>query len=326
MKRRTFIAGFGSAAAWPVVARAQQPAMPVVGFLHSGPPQPNTYQVDAFKNGLSEAGYIEGKSVTIEYRWGYNQSARLPNLAADLVGLQPRVILAAGSLGPALVTKRATSTIPIVFQFGGDPVKYGLVESLNRPGGNITGMTLISTELAGKRLQLLHELVPQTNAVGFLTGTPSYISYREQTSLMLQAGQELGLQILIVECRDDRDFEQAFATMIERRVGALILGTFPFANLNKVVALAARHSIPTMYPARGFAVSGGLISYGPDAGTAYYQLATQYVARILKGTKPADLPVQQSTKYEFVINLKTAKALGLTIPETLLATADEVIQ
>ena len=326
MRRREFIAGLGSAAAWPTVARAQQPAMPVVGFLHSGPPQPNTYQVDAFKNGLSEAGYIEGKSVAIEYRWGYNQSARLPSLAADLVGLQPRVILAAGSLGPALVTKRATSTIPIVFQFGGDPVKYGLVESLNRPGGNITGMTLISTELAGKRLQLLHELVPQTNAVGFLTGTPSYISYREQTSLMLQAGQELGLQILIVECRDDRDFEQAFATMIERRVGALILGTFPFANLNKVVALAARHSIPTMYPARGFAVSGGLISYGPDAGTTYYQLATQYVARILKGTKPADLPVQQSTKYEFVINLKTAKALGLTIPETLLATADEVIQ
>ena len=252
MRRRQFIAGLGSTVAWPVVARAQQPAMPVVGFLHSGPPQPNTYQVDAFKNGLSEAGYIEGKSVTIEYRWGYNQSARLPSLAADLVGLQPRVILAAGSLGPALVTKRATSTIPIVFQFGGDPVKYGLVESLNRPGGNITGMTLISTELAGKRLQLLHELVPQTNAVGFLTGTPSYISYREQTSLMLQAGQELGLQIVIVECRDDRDFEQAFATMIERRVGALILGTFPFANLNKVVALAARHSIPTMYPARGF--------------------------------------------------------------------------
>ena len=175
--------------------------MPVVGFLHSGPPQPNTYQVDAFKNGLSEAGYIEGKSVAIEYRWGYNQSARLPSLAADLVGLQPRAILAAGSLGPALVTKRATSTIPIVFQFGGDPVKYGLVESLNRPGGNITGMTLISTELAGKRLQLLHELVPQTNAVGFLTGTPSYISYREQTSLMLQAGQELGLQIVIVTSR-----------------------------------------------------------------------------------------------------------------------------
>ena len=201
MRRRQFITGLGSAAAWPVVARAQQTAMPLVGFLHSGVPQPNAYQVDAFKKGLSEAGYVEGKSVAIEYRWGYNQSARLPNLAADLVGLQPRVILAAGSLGPALVTKRATSTIPIVFQFGGDPVKYGLVESLNRPGGNITGMTLISTELAGKRLQLLHELVPQTNAVAFLTGTPSYISYREQTSLMLQAGQELGLQIVIVTSR-----------------------------------------------------------------------------------------------------------------------------
>ena len=183
MRRREFIAGLGSAAAWPVVARAQQPAMPVVGFLHSGPPQPNAYQVDAFKNGLSEAGYIEGKSVTIEYRWGYNQSARLPSLAADLVGLQPRAILAAGSLGPALVTKRATSTIPIVFQFGGDPVKYGLVESLNRPGGNITGVTSISTDLTGKRLGLLRELVPQANTVAFLAGTPNDITYEEQTSL-----------------------------------------------------------------------------------------------------------------------------------------------
>ena len=273
-------------------------------------------------------GWAENKNVVIEYRWAFNQFARLPNLAADLVGLQPKVILAAGSLGPALAAKRATSTIPIVFQFGADPVKYGLVASLNRPGGNITGIASITTELAGKRLQLLHELVPQTNAVGFLTGTPSYISYREQTSLMLQAGQALGLQILIVERRDDRDFEQAFATMVERRVGALILGTFPFvfANLNKVVALAARHSIPTMYPGRGFVVNGGLVSYGPDAGTAYYQLATQYVARILKDTKPADLPVQQSTKFELILNLKTAKTLGLTIPETLLATADEVIQ
>jgi putative ABC transport system substrate-binding protein len=188
MRRRQFITGLGSAAAWPVVARAQQTAMPLVGFLHSGVPQPNAYQVDAFKKGLNEAGYVEGKSVTIEYRWGHNQSARLPNLAADLVGLQPKVILAAGSLGPVLVTKRATSTIPIVFQFAGDPVKYGLVASLNRPGGNITGMTQISTELAGKRLQLLQEMVPQTNAVAFLTGTPNYISYREQTSLMLQAG------------------------------------------------------------------------------------------------------------------------------------------
>jgi putative ABC transport system substrate-binding protein len=203
-------------------------------------------------------------------------------------------------------------------------VNYSLVASLNRPGGNITGMTYISTELAGKRLQLLHELVPQTNAVAFLAGTPNYLSYQEQTGLMLQAGQALGLQILIVECRDDRDFEQAFATMIERRVGALILGTFPFDNLNKVVALAARHSIPTMYTARGFVVNGGLISYGPQGTT--YQLATQYVARILKGTKPADLPVQQSTKFELTINLMTAKALGLTIPPNLFALATEVIE
>ena len=326
IRRREFIAGLGGAVAWPVAARAQQSAMPVIGFLHSGPPGPNEEGVAAFRGGLADAGFIENKNVTIEYRWAFNQFARLPNLAADLVGLQPKVILAAGSLGPALAAKRATSTIPIVFQFGADPVKYGLVASLNRPGGNITGIASITTELAGKRLQLLHELVPQTNAIAFLAGTPNLISYQEQTSLMLQAGQALGLQILIVECRDDRDFEQAFATMVERRVGALILGTFPFvfANLNKVVALAAHHSIPTMYPGRGFVVDGGLVSYGPEP--TMYQLATQYVARILKGTKPADLPVQQSTKFELIINLMTAKALGLTVPPTLFALATEVIE
>ena len=326
MRRRNFITLLGGAASWPFAANAQQSAMPVIGFLHSGPPGPNEEGVAAFRRGLADAGFIENKNVTIAYRWAFNQFARLPNLAADLVGLQPKVILAAGSLGPALAAKRATSTIPIVFEFGADPVKYGLVASLNRPGGNITGMAYIATELAGKRLQLLHELVPQTNAIAFLAGTPNLISYQEQTSLMLQAGQALGLQILIVERRDDRDFEQAFATMVERRVGALILGTFPFvfANLNKVVALAAHHSIPTMYPAREYVVNGGLVSYGPERTT--YQLATQYVARILKGTKPADLPVQQSTKFELIINLMTAKALGLTIPPTLYALATEVIE
>jgi putative tryptophan/tyrosine transport system substrate-binding protein len=324
IRRREFITLLGSAAGWPLVASAQQSAMPVIGFLHSGSPGPNGEGIAAFRRGLADAGFIENKNVTIEYRWAFNQFARLPNLAADLVGLQPKVILAAGSLGPALAAKRATSTIPIVFQFGADPVKYGLVASLNRPGGNITGMAYIATELAGKRLQLLHELVPQTNAIAFLAGTPNYTTYQEQTSLMLQAGQALGLQILIVECRDDRDFEEAFATMVERRVGALIIGTFPFANLNKVVALAARHSIPTMYPGRGFVVDGGLVSYGSELTT--YQLATQYVARILKGTKPADLPVQQSTKFELIINLTTAKALGLTIPPTLYALADEIIE
>jgi putative ABC transport system substrate-binding protein len=324
IRRRHFITLLGGAVAWPLAAGAQQSAMPVIGFLHSGAPGPNEEGVAVFRGGLADAGFIENKNVTIEYRWAVNQFARLPNLAADLVGLQPKVILAAGSLGPALAAKRATSTIPIVFQFAADPVKFGLVASLNRPGGNITGMTYISTELAGKRLQLLKELVPKTNAIAFLAGTPNYISYQEQTSLMLQAGQALGLQILIVECRDDRDFEQAFTTMAEHRVGALILGTFPFANLNKVVALAGRHSIPTMYPARGFVVDGGLVSYGPEP--TMYQLATQYVARILKGTKPADLPVQQSTKFELIINLMTAKALGLTIPPTIYALATEVIE
>ena len=261
----------------------------------------------------------------IEYRWAFNQFAGLPYLTADLIAHQPSVIVAAGSLGPALVAKRATSTIPIVFIFGGDPVKYGLVQSLNRPGGNITGVIANTTELAGKRLGLLRELVPQAKTVAFLAGPPNDITYEEQTSLILEAGHALGLEVVVVECRDERDFERAFETMVVRRVGALIIGTFPVGNLNGVIPLAARHSIPTMYPFRGLVMNGGLISYAPEP-INLGQVATQYVARILKGTKPADLPVQQSTKYEFVINLKTAKALGLTIPETLLATADEVIQ
>jgi putative ABC transport system substrate-binding protein len=274
---------------------------------------------------LAEAGFIENGNITTEYRWAYNQFERLPKLADDLVGLQPRVILAANSLGPALAAKRATSTIPIAFLFAGDPVKYGLVASRNRPGGNVTGIAQISTELAGKRLNLLRELVPQAKSVAFLTGTPNYISYWEPINLMLDAGRALGLQILILECRDHRDFEQAFARMLEHRIDALILGTFTFGHRDKIVDLATRHSIPTMYPWRWAVVNGGLISYGPETGTIYGQLATQYVAPILKGAKPADLPVQRSNKFELIINLETAKALGLTIPRTLLAAATELI-
>ena len=232
-------------------------------------------------------------------------------------------MLESGSVGPA--SMRATSTIPIVFIYGGDPVKYGLVQSLNRPGGNITGVIATTTELAGKRLGLLRELVPQAKTVAFLAGTPNDITYEEQTSFILEAGHALGLEVVVVECRDERDFERAFETMVVRRVGALIIGTSPVGNLNGVIPLAARHSIPTMYPFRGLVMNGGLISYAPEP-INLGQVATQYVARILKGTNPADLPVQQSTKFELIINLMTAKALGLTIPPNLFAIADAVIE
>jgi putative ABC transport system substrate-binding protein len=325
MRRRKFITLLGGAAvAWPLAARAQQSAMPVIGFLHSGSPGPNEV-VAAFRRGLADAGFIENKNVTIEFRWAFNQFAGLPYLTADLIAHRPSVIVAAGSLGPALAAKRATSTIPIVFIYGGDPVKYGLVQSLNRPGGNITGVTSISTDLTGKRLGLLRELVPQANTVAFLAGTPNDITYEEQASLILEAGHALGLEVVVVECRDERDFERAFETMVVRRVGALIIGMFPVGNLNRVIPLAARHSIPTMYPLRGLVMNGGLISYGPET-INLGQVATQYVARILKGTKPADLPVQQASRFELVVNLKTVKALGLTVPPTLLALANEVIE
>jgi putative ABC transport system substrate-binding protein len=328
MRRREFITLLGgAAAAWPRAARAQQgAATPVIGYLHSGPRRPNETDVAAFQKGLAEAGFIDGKNVKIEYRWANSQAARLPMLAADLVSHLPTVIFATGSLGAIRAAKNTTSTIPIVFEYAGDPVKNSLVASLNRPGGNVTGVTSISTELAGKRLNILRDLIPQAKTVAFLAGTPNYVSYQEQTGLMLEAGRALGLQVLVVECRDHRDFEQAFATIVERRADALILGTFPFGgNPNKIVALAAGHSIPTMYPRRRFVVDGGLISYSADR-MAYNQVAIQYVARILKGTKPADLPVQQPTKFELVINLQTAKTLGITLPPTLLALADEVIE
>ena len=323
MKRREFITLLSSAvASWPLPARAQQRELPLVGFLHAGEARPNERSVATFRRGLAEAGF----DVPIEYRWGYNQPARLPKLADDLVALQPRVILAGGSLGPALAPKRVTSTIPIVFEVIADPVTYGLVESLNRPGGNITGIAGLGLELQGKRLNLLCELAPEAKTVAFLTGTPNYISYKAQTSLMLEAGRALGVQILILECRDDRDFEQAFATMKERRAGALIVGNVPFPSRNKIVDLANDYSIPTIYPSRWAVVNGGLISYGPDARATYSQLATQYVARILRGDKPADLPVWRLNKYELLINLKTAKTLGLTVPRTLLAAATELIE
>ena len=327
LRRREFIAALGGAAvAWPLAAGAQQPGMPVIGYLSSGPPQPNGPDVSAFRAGLAEAGYFEGKNLAIEYRWGVANPARMRALAAELVNLRVAVLVAVGVNASAFAARDATSTIPIVIVFNDDPVQYGLVDSLSRPGGNVTGVTSMQNELAGKRLNLLHDMVPAAKTVAFLSGTPNFLTYRAQTSAVREAGQALNLDVLIVECRDDRDFESAFETMVQRRAGALMVGAFPIRNLDKTVALAARFNIPTMHFGPGFVAGGGLMSYSADFRANFRLAGAQYVARILKGTKPADLPVQQATRFELVINLKTAKALGLTVPPSLFAIADEFIE
>jgi putative ABC transport system substrate-binding protein len=320
MRRREFIAGLGSVPAWPVVVQAQRP-LPVIGILSildSGM-RPIPILMDELRAGLAEAGFIEGKYLFIEYRGGTFQ--QLQSMAADLVRQQVAVIVAVG--GAPLLAKRATSTIPIVFYYGGDPVKDGLVASFSRPGGNVTGMTGSTTELAGKRLDLLLKMVPQARKVGFLSvfNAPKLV-----TTEMLAAGRALGVEIMIVECHDDRDYESALAKMVEGGADAMILSNITLPNLEKVVPLAALHKLPAIYPFRELVRAGGLISYAADPIGSGRRLGSAYVARILKGEKPADLPVEQATKFELVINLSTAKALGLTIPETLLATADEVIQ
>jgi putative ABC transport system substrate-binding protein len=326
MRRREFIAGIGSAAAWPVVARAQDKPLPVIGFLT---PQSadDDYKSRAvpFLRGLKETGYVEGQNVAIEYRWAENQFVRLPVLAADLVRRRVDVIVAAG--GPAaLAAKAATTTIPIVFASAGDPVALGLVASLSRPGGNLTGHLGLTGELMPKRSQLLHELIPNAAAFGVLVdpafpGNPSVISDLQAAARMLR------LQLVVVNARTDNDLETAFATLSRQRVGAVLvsLSNFYISRMEQLAALAARYKLPVTYPFREFAVAGGLMSYGTSIGYTYHRLGI-YAGRILKGEKPADLPVEQITKIDLVINLKTAKALGLTIPETLLATADEVIQ
>jgi ABC-type uncharacterized transport system substrate-binding protein len=329
MKRRQFITLLGGTAAWPFAARAQQPGMPVIGFLsHWRAPGPNesTPDLDALRAGLADAGYVEGRNLAIEYRWGNGERWRLPALAADLVDRQVAVIVASGALAPALAAKAATSTIPIVFVYGGEPVSDGLIASLNRPSGNLTGMAKFSQDTAGKRLDLLHKMVPHAKMVGFLSGDASLILYEQQRSVMFTAARALGLQLTVVECDIDSDFEAAFATLVERRAEALILGTFIFRNIQNVVALAARHKIPAMYPYRYLAFAGGLMSYDADSVSMFRQVGLHYVGGILKGAKPADLPAQLPAKFELVLNLNTAKALGLTIPQTLLVAADEVIE
>jgi putative tryptophan/tyrosine transport system substrate-binding protein len=329
MRRREFIAGLGWAAAWPLAARAQQRALPVIGFLDSGSPDPNSNVVTSFRRGLAESGFVEGRNAEIEFRWANNHLDALPRLAADLVARRAAVIVATGSPMSVHAARTATSTIPIVFAMDVDPVKYGLVASLNRPDGTMTGISFLTSQLAGKQLNLLLELIPQATTVAYLSGPSGAPIFEDLRGKMLSAAQALGRQIVVLEARGDLDLDVVFATLVERHAGALIVGTFTSfeepSSRQKIIELAARHKVPTMYPSPIYPLAGGLMSYSADIVRVYRQLGVDYVGRILKGTKPADLPVQQPTKFELVLNLKTAKSLGLTIPETLLATADKVI-
>jgi putative ABC transport system substrate-binding protein len=324
IRRREFITLLGGAAAWPVVARAQD--KPVIGLLSTQSAD------DDYKNfggpvlqGLKEIGYVEGQNVAVEYRYAENQIDRLPGLAADLVRRRVSVIVASGNQA-AQAAKAATTTIPIVFGTGGDPVALGLVASLNRPGANVTGITMLTAELAPKQLQLLRELIPNAALLGALAD-PAFPGTQFIIKDLQAAAGTLGLQLIVVNARTDSDLEMAFTTFSQQRVGAVLVGNSAFYSNHAVqlAALAARHAVPAMFPVREFALAGGLMSYGSSLGYMNRQ-AGIYTGRILKDEKPADLPVQQVTRLELVINLKTAKALGLTIPETLLATADEVIQ
>ena len=326
IRRRELLAVLGGAAvAWPRAARAQQLAMPVVGFLGTTTPDDYASRVTAFHEGLKEAGYIEGQNVAMEYRWPEGRYDRLPMLAADLVRRQVAVI-AAGGPSAARAAKAATSTVPIVFTSGDDPVEAGLVRSLNRPGGNITGVHLFLTELNAKKLGLMRDLLPHLQAMAALLN-PTSQNADPQSKELQAAGSALGLHIDIFNASSESEIDAAFIAIAQQRLGALVVGNDPFflGRREQLVALAARHAIPVVYDVREFADAGGLMTYGTNLKNAYRQ-AGVYVGRILKGEKPADLPVLRSTKFEFVINLKTAKALGLTFPPGLLAIADEVIE
>jgi putative tryptophan/tyrosine transport system substrate-binding protein len=326
MRRRKFIKLMGGAAvAWPRVARAQQPGMPVVGFLGTRASGDDPQLLTAFRSGLKEVGYVEGQNVAMEYRFADNQYDRLPALAADLVRRQVAVIVANGPAAKA--AKEATPTIPIAFVAGFDPVEVGLVASMSRPGGNVTGVSIMDVELGPKRLQLLHELVPTATIIAALVN-PTDPARAETTSKELQAAAHtLGLQVHVLHASTDRDFDTVFARLVELRAGGLVIGGEPFFNSRseQLGALTIRHAMPTIYQLRAFAAAGGLVSYGGSLTDAYRLLGI-YTGRLLKGEKPADLPVQQSTKVEMVINLKTAKMLGLTVPQSLLGRADEVIE
>ena len=328
MRRREFIKVIaGSAAAWPLAARAQQPLMPVVGFLNAASAEGYTRQLTAFLKGLGEAGYVDGRNVTIEYRWADGRSDRLPAMVADLVQRQVAVI-AATSTPAALAAKASTTTVPIVFETGADPVRLGLVANLNRPGGNITGVTQLSQEVAPKRLQMLHELLPMATSIVLLVNPSEPTAAETQSRDVLSAARNLGLELHVLNASSESDLDGVFAEVTKMRVGGLVIGGSPFftSRTKQLGALALRHAVPTVYSYREFAMAGGLLSYGADIADAYH-LVGNYTGRILKGDKPGDLPIQQATtKVEMYINLKTAKALGVSIPNTLIGRADEVIE
>jgi putative ABC transport system substrate-binding protein len=324
MRRREFIALLGGAAAWPLAARGQQPAMPVVGFLRTTAAAGSAHLVAAFRQGLSEAGFVEGQNVAVEYRWADDQDDRIPGMAAELVRRQAAVIVANGIAVPAV--KAATGTIPIVFTTGFDPVRTGLVASLSRPSGNATGVVFTMTDLATKQLGLLHELAPKAAIIAVL-GDPDQPELEVELQEIEAAGRAIGLQILIVKAASERDLNAAFATVVQARADALLVRGSPLflTRRRQLVALATRHSLLASYPSRDYAEVGGLMSYGPSITDAYRRVGI-YVGRILKGTTAADLPVEMAAKFDLVINLATAKAIDLDIPPTLLARADEVIE
>jgi putative ABC transport system substrate-binding protein len=326
MRRREFITLIGgAAAAWPLAVSAQQPGMPVVGFLNGTSLEGYGRFLSAFREGLSETGYVEGRNVIFEYRWAEGRYERLPALVADLISRQVAVI-AATSTPANLVAKAATTTIPIVFTTSSDPVFLGLVGSLNRPGGNVTGVTTLNVELASKRLEQLHELVPSATLIALLVN-PTNPNVKSELSDLHGAARSIGHQLLVVEAQTDGEIDMAFARLAQQQVGALLVNTdaFFFSRRDQLITLAKRYAVPAMFDRREFAERGGLMSYGGSV-TDVYHLAGIYTGRILKGEKPADLPVQQSTKVELIVNLKTAKALGLEVAPTLLARADEVIE
>ena len=325
IRRREFITLLGGASAWPLAARAQQ-RTPVVGFLNSGSSGEFAHLVAAFNQGLNEAGFVDGQNVKIEYHWAEGRYERLPDLAADLVRRRVTVIAATGGTSSVLAAKAATETIriPIVFIGGGDPVYQGLVESLSRPGANVTGMTVFSVDLGAKRLELLRDLVPSAKIVAMLLNPTGQTSEQD---VVQAAADKLGQRVQMLKVSTDLDLDAAFATMVEERVGGLLVSGDPFFNSRReqIVRLTTRHRIPTVFPWREYVIAGGLLSYGTSLGNTYRQ-AAGYVARILKGAKPSDLPAQRPSKFEVVLNLRAAKTLGLTIPPLILLRADEVIE